>query len=120
MALLKNLIKGVMGYKEIEFFVNGVTFKNGRRNRQTILREIKYKDGDYANKCDVTFKREEYEGEPAISVWTNSEQVGYVPKDIVAEFNDKWTSDYLIETYEVKGSGKDAPFGLYVKVLFNK
>lgn len=120
MSVLKSLIKGVLGYKEIEFKVAGVTFKNDKKSRQAIIRAIKYKDEPFASGCEITFERYDFEGSLAIGVYANGQQIGNVPKELIKEFNEKWTSDYLIEHYEVLGSGKDAPFGFSVKVLFNK
>lgn len=116
----KNIIKNVAGYKEIEFKVAGVTFKNGRKTRQALLRAMKWKDEPFDKKVDITFERYDYEGELAISVLANGEQIGNVPKEMVAEFDEKWTGQYLIESWEVLGSGKDAPFGCRIKVLFDK
>lgn len=120
MGLFKELIKKVMGYKEVEFNVAGVTFKNGRRTRQAILRAIKYHDEPYQNGPNVTIHKAEFEGEPAIEVHTGDELVGYVPKDMIDTVMNAWTTDYLIESATVIGSGKDAPFGFRVKILFNK
>ena len=120
MGLLKNLLKKVMGYKEVEFKVAGVTFKNGRKTRQALLRAIKYHDPPFDQKVEITFERYEYEGKLAIAVYANGEQLGNVPAELVEEFDKKWTGQYLIESYKVLGSGKDVPFGFRIKVLFDK
>ncbi len=119
MKLLKSLVKNVMGYKEIEFHVAGVTFKNGRKTRQAILRAMKFKDEPFNNGIEITFQKYEYENEQAIGVYANGQQIGNVPKDKLDEFIEKWTSDYLIEWYKVIG-GKDKSYGCVIKVLFNK
>lgn len=115
MSLLKTIIKKVMGYKEIEFHVAGVTFKNGRKTRQALLKAIRYKDEPYDKGCTITFERYDFEGEPAIKVLANGEQVGNVPREQLDEFNKKWTSEYLIEYYKVIGK---EPLGMIVRVLF--
>lgn len=117
--LLKNAIKKVLGYKEIDFLVAGVTFKNGRKTRQAILRAMKWHDAPY-DKYEVTFQRYDFEGDLAIGVYVNGDQIGNVPKELKEEFDKKWTSDYLIESCEVKGNGESQPFGCRIKVLFNK
>ncbi len=109
-----------MGYKEIEFKVAGVSFVNeDGTKRQSVIRKIKFKDKPF-DTVDITFERYEYEGNLAISVLANGIQIGNVPKEKLADFNKKWTGKYLIERYDVLGSGKDAPFGFNIKVLFDK
>ena len=120
MGILKKAIaqtiKSVMNYKEIEFNVVGVTFKNGRKTRQAILRRIKFGDPPFDNGCQITFERYDFEGELAISVLANNEQIGNVPKELVSKFDEYWVSDYIIESYKIVGS---EPFGCTIKVLFN-
>ena len=117
MSILKGLIKKVAGYKEIEFNVAGVSFKNGRKSRQSIIRAIKWKDAPF-DKVDITFQRYDFEGNMVIGVYANNEQIGNVPADLVQEFDKKWTGRYIIESYDVLGSGKETPFGFKIKVLF--
>ena len=120
MSLLKSIIKTVLGYKEIEVKVAGVTFSNDDgTKRQSIIRKIKFKDKPFET-TEITFSRYDYEGELAISVLANGVQIGNVPKEQIDEFDKKWTGQYLIERYDVKGSGRNVPFGFTVKVLFDK
>lgn len=120
MSLFKNLIKAVTGYKELEFKVAGVTFKNDRKSRQALLRAMKWKDAPFDKAVEITFERYNFEGKLAIGVYANGQQLGNVPADLVPEFDQKWTGRYMIESWEVLGSGKDAPFGCRIKVLFDK
>ena len=109
-------IKTVMHYKELEFKVAGVTFKNGRKNRQTILKHMKQGKAPFDNGCKITFERYDFEGELAISVLANGEQIGNVPRKLIAEFDEYWVSDYIVESWTVTGS---EPYGCTIKVLFN-
>lgn len=118
MGLFKNLLKKAVG-KEIEFKVAGVTFKNGRKTRQAILRAMKWKDAPY-DKVELTLQRYDFEGSVAIGVYVNGDQIGNVPKELKNEVDAAWTSEYIVEEWEVLGSGKDAPFGCRVKILFKK
>lgn len=118
MGLFKNLMKKAVG-KEIEFKAAGVTFKNGRKTRQAILRAMKWKDAPF-DKVAITLQRYDFEGSLAIGVYANDEQIGNVPKDLVAEEDDAWKKDYIVEEWEVLGSGKEAPFGCRIKILFQK
>lgn len=89
--------------------VAGVTHKNGRRGRQTILRQIRWKDGDYKRldpeDC-IRLKLTEYEGEPAVEVWVHStqaeEMIGYVPREelsFVAPNMAAFDGAYDLEVY---------------------
>lgn len=118
MGLFKNLLKKAAG-KEIEFKVAGVTFKNGRRTRQAILRAMKYKDNGFET-VEITLQRYDFEGSVAIGVYANGEQIGNVPKEIKDEVDKAWTKDYIVEEWKILGSGQDAPFGCLVKILFQR
>ena len=118
MGLFKNLMKKAAG-KEIEFKVAGVTFKNGRRTRQAILRAMKYRDNGFED-VKITLERYDFEGSVAIGVYANGEQIGNVPKDIKDEVNAAWSKDYIIEEWTVLGDGKEAPMGCRVKILFQR
>lgn len=117
MSIFKSILKKVTGYKELEFKVAGVTFKNGRKTRQAILRAIKWSEPPY-DTVEITFDRYDFEGKLAIGVYANGNQIGNIPAELVDEFNQKWTGRYVIESYEVLGSGKEIPFGFRIKVLF--
>lgn len=118
MGLLKKIMKAAVG-KEIEFKVAGVTFKNGRKTRQAILRAMKWKEAPYGN-VEITLQRYDFEGGTAIGVYVNGEQIGNVPKEFKDEVDAAWKGRYVVESWEILGSGKDAPFGCRVKILFEK
>lgn len=51
------------GFDFLRVKVAGVTFKNGRKSRQTILRKIHFKDEPFdKGDLELTLKREEWEG----------------------------------------------------------
>lgn len=91
-------------YRDVR--VAGVTFKNGRRSRQTILRQIYWRDEPYKRAPKVTLQLGEYEGEPAISVWTNEEQIGYLPADLAKELGPRFDDIDDPYDFEVYGGGK--------------
>lgn len=71
----------------------GVTFKNGRRQRQTILRQMKFKDEPYSGWVELTLKKTEFNGEPAVEIWTDQdEQVGYIGKKDLPEVLCRWNA----------------------------
>ena len=108
------------------FRVVGVTFKNpGGRSRQTILREIKREE---PSTYDFSLRKYDYEGEPAVGVFYNDEQVGNIAKGAdlrrALEQIDRFDK---FEAYEVTGgfkydddSGDRASYGLEIAVYFKK
>lgn len=117
MGLFKKLVKAAIGAKEFEFHVAGVTFKNGRRTRQAILRAIKFKDTGYES-TKITLKKVDFEGSPAIEVWANEELIGYVPKEIVPDIISAWKNEYQINSWEIVGGGDDFSYGCKIKAMF--
>lgn len=105
--------------------VAGVTFKNGRRHRQTILRQIKFRDPPYDGRIDVNFKRVDFEGEDAVEVWTNSEMVGYIAKKDVSEFLTLWDREgtphctyHSVHGGTPKADGSRTNYGMTISVEF--
>lgn len=70
-------------YIFLRFKVAGVTFKNGRKTRQAILRAFRWGDEELEA---VTFEPYEYEGRPAVYVKLNDQIVGNIPTDTTAQF----------------------------------
>lgn len=65
------------------FKVSGVTFKNGRKERQTILRAFKWGDEEVKS---IDFEPYTYEGSPAVYVKFNDQVIGNVPAEDVEQF----------------------------------
>ena len=70
-------------YIFLRFKVAGVTFNNGRKTRQAILRAFKW--GDETVEV-VDFEQYEYERRPAVYVKINDQIVGNVPADTTEKF----------------------------------
>lgn len=70
-------------YVFLRFNVAGVTFKNGRKTRQAILRAFKWEDEIVET---VDFELYEWEGKPAVYVKINDQVVGNVPANTVEKF----------------------------------
>lgn len=112
MGLFKNLVSKLANVKEFDFSVAGVTFKNGRRSRQAILRAMKYGDPPY-DKVEITLKKTTFEGKPAIEVWANEELIGFVPKDLVPDIMAAWNNELMVTGWSIKG---EEPFGCRIKI----
>src|SRR5699024_3602028 len=103
---ISDAVKARNDYDYVSCKVAGVSFKNGRRYRQTILRQIKFEDAPYDIGVDVSLKLTEYEGKPAIEVWTNEEQIGYVPKSELPFFVNNWNRYVDVEDIDIVGGGE--------------
>lgn len=104
--------------------VAGVTFANGRRQRQTILREIYWKDKAYSGPVCVRLRRSEFEGKESVEVWANDEQIGFIPKSQTDYFLANW--DRLKECRDLKvygggqkQSGETLSFGASFVAVFD-
>lgn len=100
-------------YTFVPIRVAGVTHKNGRRSRQTILRQIYWKDEPYEKLEDencIDLVATEYDGEPAVEVWVHSkkarEMIGYVPKKEAAFVAGRIEDLDTVFDFTVSGGGK--------------
>lgn len=93
--------------------VAGVTHKNGRRSRQTILRSIYFKDDPYSqvdkNNC-IDFVATTFEGDKAVEIWVfnkkTREQIGYVPRNEASFFFDNLARLHSCFDFSISGGGK--------------
>jgi hypothetical protein len=99
--------------------VAGVTFKNGRKSRQTILRKIHFKDEPF-NKgtMELTLQREEWEGKPAFGVYVNGDQIGNIPAEYVSYVNANFSRLDGIVNMEVYGGGEGRNYGAEITLRF--
>lgn len=70
-------------YVFLTFKVAGVTFKNGRKTRQAILRALKWGDEEIET---VDLEPYEWEGKPAVHVKVNDQVIGDIPAKMVGKF----------------------------------
>ena len=98
--------------------VAGVTFKNGRKSRQTILRKIHFKDEPFdKGTMELTLQREEWEGKPAFGVYVNGDQIGNIPAEYVSYVNDNFSRLDGIVNIEVYG-GEGRNYGAEITLRF--
>lgn len=99
--------------------VAGVTFKNGRKSRQTILRKIHFKDEPFdKGTMELTLQREEWEGKPAFGVYVNGDQIGNIPAEYVSYVNDNFSRLDGIVNMEVYGGGEGRNYGAEITLRF--
>lgn len=70
-------------YTYLTFKVAGVTFKNGRKTRQAILRALRWGDEEIET---VDLEPYEWEGKPAVHVKVNDQVIGDIPANTVETF----------------------------------
>lgn len=92
-----------------EITVSGVTFKNGRKSRQTILRAIKFRDEPYTDGLNLALEHYLYEDKDAYYVTVNSEPIGNIPADKVQYVKSLLVSDKIVALshIDVYGGGRD-------------
>jgi len=100
-----------------DFTVAGVTFKNGRQSRQTILRRIMFSDPPYNKDVTIKLQKEEFEGEAAIGVYANGDKVGYISRDDLPWILERWNKYSHVIDYSVYG-GLEHSYGMEIKVGF--
>lgn len=88
------------------FKVAGVTFKNGRKTRQAILRKIKWKDEPFNGFIAYTLEQYEFEGETAVGIYANGEQIGNVPRENLDYILNNWDRIAAVYSVSVYGGNK--------------
>lgn len=120
--MFKDILKFIFPKKArshtMEIKVAGVTFKNGRKSRQAILRKIKFKDSPFDKVLNVSFQGYDFEGEQAIGVYVNDEQIGNVPKTLLDEFIKYKDNPYVIQKLDVYGGNDGKNFGCSITITF--
>lgn len=108
-------------YEFLKTKVAGVTFKNGRKSRQTILRAMYFHDAPF-NKgdMDLELRRYEYESKPAFGVYVNGEQIGNIPAEHTAFVEENLSRCDGITHIEVYGGGEGRSYGAEITVRFRK
>lgn len=99
--------------------VAGVTFKNGRKSRQTILRKIHFKDPPFdKGNMELTLQRYEWEGAPAFGVYVNDEQIGNIPAEQVPYVQENFSRCDGITNMDVYGGGEGRNYGAEITLRF--
>ena len=93
--------------------VAGVTFKNGGKSRQTILKKIYFRDEPFnKDEChSCTLRRGEYQGEPSFAVCVHDDIIGFIPRENVQYFYDNFyrcdgiTAIRVFSGHDIIGAG---------------
>ena len=100
------------------FRVVGVTFKNGRKSRQTILRHMKFKDPPYnREEIDITLEPYKFEDEDAVGVYVEGEQVGNISRNDLPWLLEHWNDYKCISEFAISGSS-ELNYGLEIRACF--
>ena len=107
-------------YEFITTKIAGVTFKDGRKSRQTILRRLYWKDAPFdTEEAEVTLDRGEYEGKPAFAVLLNGEKTGYIPAERVQFLEDNFDRCDGVTHIEAYCGANDV-YGAEITIRFRK
>jgi len=104
--------------------VAGVTFKNEKRSRQTILGQIYHEKPPYIGDIDIHLEKYEFEDEPAVGVYTNDEQLGNISRDDLDYVLSRWDDYREVSAFDVIGGGKSYEseklnYGLQIRIEFS-
>ncbi|NCC42919.1 MAG: hypothetical protein EOM18_04905 [Clostridia bacterium] len=102
----------------LTFSVAGVTFNNGRKSRQAILRKIKFHDAPFETIKSFDIEKYDYEGENAYSILVNGEQIGNIPKANIAEYEQYCDSPVSVTDLTITGGGDNINFGCNIALKF--
>lgn len=109
------------GFDFLRTKVAGVTFKNGRRSRQTILRAMYFHDEPFdKGDMELTVERGEWEGKTAFAVCVNGEQIGSIPAEHTQFVSDNFSRLDGIMNIEVYGGGEGRNYGAEIILRFRK
>lgn len=117
----KSAIYSQEGFNFLRTKVAGVTFKNGRKSRQTILRKIYWKEEPFdKGSMELTVERDEWEGKPAFGVYVNGEQIGSIPAEHSQFMSDNFSRLDGITNIDVYGGGEGRNYGAEIILRFRK
>lgn len=114
-------------YDEFTLKVVGVSFKNpGNKSRQAILRKFKFGDPPFnTGSVNVELREYEYQGELALGVFLEGEQVGNIAKEDLPRVLPRM--DDFVEIVEVNvtgggrtSSGETINYGCKIRLRFKK
>lgn len=109
------------GFDFLRTKVAGVTFKNGRRSRQTILRAMHFHDAPFdKGDMELTVERGEFEGKPAFGVFVNGEQIGNIPAEHAPFVEENFSRLDGITHIDVYGGGEGRNYGAEITLRFRK
>lgn len=116
----KPFIKTKKTFHLMKFHVAGVTFKDGRKSRQAVLRKIRFEDAPFEKIETIAFERYEFNGEPAYYIQVNGETIGNVPKNEIKEFEKYMNSNLQITGFDVVGGGDELSYGCVITMKFDE
>ena len=106
-----------------QFKVAGVTFKNGNKSRQTILRAIYFGDEPYDDELVLYhLKKYDFEGETAVAVYAKDEQIGNVPRVelpfVLEHFDDIIDVDVDVYGGGTNENGEKLSYGAKATIIY--
>lgn len=98
------------------FHIVGVTFYNGKKSRQAIIRRLGKGYKEYDDR--LSLERFEFEGEDAVGVFFGEDQIGNISRRDLPWLLEHWDEYAYISAYEVV-SGYDT-LGVHIRACFRR
>lgn len=103
-------------YSEL-FRVVGVSFKNGRKNRQTILRRMRFGDPPFDGDVDIELEKYKFGDRDAVAVYANGEQIGNISEYRLPWLFEHWDDYFCVSEFTVHGHSESG-YGIDIRVCF--
>ena len=103
-----------------EYRIAGVTFSNGRKSRQKILQAIAEEKPPYDGPVKIYLQKTTFEGEDAVEVYANTEQVGYIARHDLPWLLAHWNKIVSVREYDIHGGEDSLSYGMDIKVGFRE
>lgn len=114
------LLYGEYEYKTCR--VAGTSFKNDDgSNRQEILKKIRYKGAPYRTDPDIRLEKVQYDGEDAVAVYANENQIGWIAKSDLSGVLPRFDRYNDVDQFSMHGGGSGGKnYGMDIRIRFYK
>lgn len=109
-------------YEYYTCHVAGTTFKNDDgSSRQELLKKIRYRGAPYQSDPDIRLEKVQYDGEDAIAVYANENQIGWIPKVELFLILPRFDRYKDVDQFSMIGGGSGGKkYGIDIRIRFFK
>lgn len=102
--------------------VAGTTFKNDNGgSRQELLKKIRYRGAPYRTDPDIRLEKTLYDGEDAIAVYADANQIGWIPKSDLSSILPRFDRYKDVDQFSMNGGGSGGKkYGIDIRIRFYK
>ncbi len=114
------LLHGKYEYKTCH--VAGTTFTNDDgSSRQELLKKIRYRGAPYRTDPDIRLEKVQYDGEDAIAVYADANQIGWIPKVELFLILPRFDRYKDVDQFSMSGGGSGGKkYGMDIRIRFFK